>query len=171
MEANAAMRAHDRMPVILAAEVARRWLAPGPLPGELLLCRLRKNPRSWRTGMNGGERHVPRPPNCWVSRNAASALNPTCGLTNSFFRSLLDNGYEGKIQPVPTGERQQGSHRQPESVPVLHVSGEMSLAKGRCRPFPAHPSGRLGVPARRPPPPQAAAIRAPRVPPLFWWRG
>jgi putative SOS response-associated peptidase YedK len=28
---------HDRMPVILATDAARRWLEPGPLPAELLM--------------------------------------------------------------------------------------------------------------------------------------
>ena len=35
-DANAAMRVHDRMPVILAPEAARRWIKPGPLPAEFL---------------------------------------------------------------------------------------------------------------------------------------
>ena len=35
-EANAAMRGHDRMPVILTADAARAWLEPGPLPAHLL---------------------------------------------------------------------------------------------------------------------------------------
>src|SRR4051812_25990153 len=35
-EPNAAMGVHDRMPAILGAEAARRWLEPGPLPVELL---------------------------------------------------------------------------------------------------------------------------------------
>ena len=34
--ANTVMRVHDRMPLILAADAARRWLVPGPLPHELL---------------------------------------------------------------------------------------------------------------------------------------
>ena len=33
-DANAAMRVHDRMPVILATDAARRWIEPGPLPAE-----------------------------------------------------------------------------------------------------------------------------------------
>ena len=36
-DANAAMRVHDRMPVILATDAARRWMEPGPLPAELLV--------------------------------------------------------------------------------------------------------------------------------------
>jgi putative SOS response-associated peptidase YedK len=36
-DANATMRVHDRMPVILATEAARQWMEPGPLPGELLV--------------------------------------------------------------------------------------------------------------------------------------
>ena len=36
-DANAAMRVHDRMPVILAPDAARRWIEPGPLPAELLV--------------------------------------------------------------------------------------------------------------------------------------
>ncbi len=35
-DANAIMRVHDRMPVILATDAARRWIEPGPLPTELL---------------------------------------------------------------------------------------------------------------------------------------
>lgn len=35
-EANAAMRIHDRMPVILDAAAVRRWLEPGPLPADVL---------------------------------------------------------------------------------------------------------------------------------------
>ena len=36
-DANAAMRVHDRMPVILGTAAARRWIEPGPLPAELLV--------------------------------------------------------------------------------------------------------------------------------------
>ena len=36
-DANATMRVHDRMPVILATDAARRWIEPGPLPAELLV--------------------------------------------------------------------------------------------------------------------------------------
>jgi putative SOS response-associated peptidase YedK len=36
-EANAAMRGHDRMPVILPTDAARAWLEPGPLPTHLLV--------------------------------------------------------------------------------------------------------------------------------------
>ena len=36
-DANAIMRVHDRMPAILGADAARRWLEPGPLPAELLV--------------------------------------------------------------------------------------------------------------------------------------
>jgi putative SOS response-associated peptidase YedK len=35
-DANAAMRVHDRMPVILATDAARRWIDRGPLPAEVL---------------------------------------------------------------------------------------------------------------------------------------
>ena len=31
------MRVHNRMPVILATDAARRWIEPGPLPAELLV--------------------------------------------------------------------------------------------------------------------------------------
>jgi putative SOS response-associated peptidase YedK len=42
-DANAIMRVHDRMPVILATDAARRWLEPGPLrPG--CSCRTRLSP-------------------------------------------------------------------------------------------------------------------------------
>ena len=34
-DANATMRVHDRMPVILATEAARRWVEAGPLRTEL----------------------------------------------------------------------------------------------------------------------------------------
>ena len=33
-DANATMRVHDRMPVILATDAARRWVEPGPPPAE-----------------------------------------------------------------------------------------------------------------------------------------
>jgi putative SOS response-associated peptidase YedK len=36
-DANVTMRVHDRMPVILATDAARRWLEPGPLLHELLV--------------------------------------------------------------------------------------------------------------------------------------
>ena len=35
-DANAVLRGHDRMPVILPTDAARRWIEPGPLPHELL---------------------------------------------------------------------------------------------------------------------------------------
>jgi len=49
-DANAAMRVHDRMPVILAAEAARRWIEPGPLPGELLIPFPAGPMTAWRVG-------------------------------------------------------------------------------------------------------------------------
>ena len=36
-DANAVMRVHDRMPVILEADAARGWVEPGPLSHELLV--------------------------------------------------------------------------------------------------------------------------------------
>ena len=35
-DANAAIRVHDRMPVILAPAAARQWIEPGPLSADLL---------------------------------------------------------------------------------------------------------------------------------------
>ena len=49
-EANAAMRVHDRMPVILGTEAARRWIEPGPLPAELLVPYPAEEMTAWRVG-------------------------------------------------------------------------------------------------------------------------
>src|SRR4051794_5531518 len=48
--ANAAMRVHDRMPVLLATDAARRWLKRGPLPTELLTPYLADAMTGWRAG-------------------------------------------------------------------------------------------------------------------------
>jgi hypothetical protein len=42
------MRVHDRMPVILATDAARRWLEPGPLPAELLVPYPAEPMTAWR---------------------------------------------------------------------------------------------------------------------------
>ena len=47
-EANAAMRVHDRMPVILGNEAARRWLEPGPLPADVLTVYPAEAMEGWR---------------------------------------------------------------------------------------------------------------------------
>ena len=47
-DANAVMRVHDRMPVILATEAARRWIEPGPLPAELLAPYPAEEMTAWR---------------------------------------------------------------------------------------------------------------------------
>ena len=49
-DANATMRVHDRMPVILATDVARRWIEPGPLPAELLVPYPAEEMSAWRVG-------------------------------------------------------------------------------------------------------------------------
>lgn len=49
-DANAAMRVHDRMPAILAADAARRWIEPGPLPAELLVPYPAEKMAAWRVG-------------------------------------------------------------------------------------------------------------------------
>ena len=46
-DANAAMRVHDRMPVILATDAARRWVEPCPLPHELLAPYLAEAMKAW----------------------------------------------------------------------------------------------------------------------------
>ena len=50
-DANAAMRVHDRMPVILTG-AARRWIEPGPLPAELLVRYPAEPMQAWRVGNN-----------------------------------------------------------------------------------------------------------------------
>ena len=47
-DANAVMRVHDRMPVILATDAARRWVEPGPLPAELLVSYPAEEMTAWR---------------------------------------------------------------------------------------------------------------------------
>jgi putative SOS response-associated peptidase YedK len=49
-DANAVMRVHDRMPVILATDAARRWIEPGPLPAELLVPYPAEEMQAWRVG-------------------------------------------------------------------------------------------------------------------------
>ena len=41
---------HDRMPVILATDAARRWIEPGPLPAELLVPYSAEEMTAWRVG-------------------------------------------------------------------------------------------------------------------------
>ena len=47
-DANATMRVHDRMPVVLATDAARRWIEPGPLPAELLAPYPAEEMTAWR---------------------------------------------------------------------------------------------------------------------------
>ena len=47
-DANATIRVHDRMPVILATDAARRWIEPGPLPAELLAPYPAEEMTAWR---------------------------------------------------------------------------------------------------------------------------
>jgi putative SOS response-associated peptidase YedK len=44
------MRVHDRMPVILAMDAARRSVEPGPLPAELLAPYPAEPMTAWRVG-------------------------------------------------------------------------------------------------------------------------
>jgi SOS response associated peptidase (SRAP) len=53
-DANATMRVHDRMPVILATDAARRWIQPGPLPAELLAPYPAEPMTAWRVS-NGAK--------------------------------------------------------------------------------------------------------------------
>src|SRR4051794_28269490 len=48
--ANAGMRVHDRMPVLLATDAARRWPERGPLLAELLVPYPAKAMTAWRVG-------------------------------------------------------------------------------------------------------------------------
>ena len=47
-DANAIMRVHDRMPVILATAAARQWIEPEPLPDELLVPYPAEPMMAWR---------------------------------------------------------------------------------------------------------------------------
>lgn len=47
-DASAAIRVHDRMPVIFATDAARRWMEPGPLPIELLAPYFADEIAAWR---------------------------------------------------------------------------------------------------------------------------
>ena len=49
-DANATMRVHDRMPVILPTNAARRWNQPGPLSAELLVPYPAEEMQTWRVG-------------------------------------------------------------------------------------------------------------------------
>jgi putative SOS response-associated peptidase YedK len=47
-DANATMGVHDRMPVILTTDAARRWIEPGRLPAELLVPYPAEEMTAWR---------------------------------------------------------------------------------------------------------------------------
>ncbi|SNB61647.1 Putative SOS response-associated peptidase YedK [Arboricoccus pini] len=47
-DANQIMRIHDRMPVILTNEAARRWLGSGPLPADILQVHPAEAMEGWR---------------------------------------------------------------------------------------------------------------------------
>ena len=47
-DANAVMRVHDRMPVVLATDAARRWIELGRLPAELLVPYPAEEMTAWR---------------------------------------------------------------------------------------------------------------------------
>ena len=49
-DANAAMRVHDRMPVILGTDAARRWSEPGPLSADILVPYPADEITTWRVG-------------------------------------------------------------------------------------------------------------------------
>ena len=44
------MRAHDRVPVIVATNAAPRWVESGPLPAELLVPYPAEEMTAWRVG-------------------------------------------------------------------------------------------------------------------------
>ena len=49
-DANAIMRVHDSMPVILETDAARRWVEPGPLPADVLVPYPAEEMTAWRVG-------------------------------------------------------------------------------------------------------------------------
>jgi putative SOS response-associated peptidase YedK len=71
-DANAAMRVHDRMPVILATDAARRWIEPGPLPAELLVPYPAEEMQAWRVG--DAAKNSRFEPHAGMAEPAASAV-------------------------------------------------------------------------------------------------
>jgi putative SOS response-associated peptidase YedK len=71
-DANAAMRVHDRMPVILATDAARRWIEPGPLPAELLVPCPAQEMQAWRVGDAAKNSRIE--PHAGMAEPAASAV-------------------------------------------------------------------------------------------------
>ena len=80
---NAAMRVHDRMPVILATDAARRWVEPRPLPAELLVPYPTEEMTAWRIGDAAKNSRIEphagmaEPvPELWCSSAAAPIVRP-----------------------------------------------------------------------------------------------
>ena len=61
------MRVHDRMPVILATDAARRWIEPGPLPAELLAPYPAEEMTAWRVSDDAKNSRI-EPHPAWRSR-------------------------------------------------------------------------------------------------------
>jgi putative SOS response-associated peptidase YedK len=70
-DANAAMRVHDRMPAILATDAARRWIEPGPLPGELLVPYAPEAMVGWR--VSDDAKNSRTPPHAGMAESVAEA--------------------------------------------------------------------------------------------------
>lgn len=61
-DANATIRVHDRMPVILDAAAARQWIEPGPLPVELLAPYPAETMVGWRVADDAKNSRTPPHP-------------------------------------------------------------------------------------------------------------
>ena len=76
-DANATMRVHDRMPVILATDAARRWIEPGPLPAELLVPYPAEEMSAWRVGDDAKNSRIE--PHPGMAEPVLAAHRPTDG--------------------------------------------------------------------------------------------
>ena len=76
-DANAIMRVHDRMPVILAMDAARLWIEPGPLPAELLVPYQAEEMTAWRVADDAKNSRIE--PHPGMAEPVLAAHKPTDG--------------------------------------------------------------------------------------------
>ena len=147
------MRVHDRMPVILATDAARRWIEPGPMPAELLVPYPAEEMQAWRVGDAAKSSRI-EPHAEWQSLfpSDCAAVVTTCKFSSVIFARLYRDQWCVGAVSIPVAAPAAPPRAAPPSVLVPVMA-----------PSPAPPAA-----PRRPPltprsvvlVPQAANVRA-----------
>jgi SOS response associated peptidase (SRAP) len=115
-EANAAMRVHDRMPVVLPNAAAREWPEPGPPRPGPLAPYLAEGMAGWWVGEDAKNAGFHRRRRASRSRPSQSVARPT-GLRRNGTSCATSGIPTGSI-PIPTTGRNQSAPPRMDSSPT-----------------------------------------------------